>query len=45
VITLRAVDGKIFGTAHRSDDTIFQRQLPIGTTIQPSKNAWRELRR
>ncbi len=45
VITLRAVDGKIFGTAHRSDDTIFQRQLPIGTIIQPSKNAWRELRR
>jgi len=45
VITLRAVDGKIFGTAHRSDDTVFQRQLPIGTTIQPSKNAWRELRR
>lgn len=45
VITLRTVDGKIFGTAHRSDDSIFQRQLPIGTTIQPSKNAWRELRR
>jgi len=45
VITLRAVDGKIFGTAHRSDDTVYQRQLPIGTTIPPSKNAWRELRR
>ena len=45
VITLRAVDGKIFGTTHRTDDTIFQRQLPIGTTIPPSKNAWRELRR
>jgi len=45
VITLRAVDGKIFGTAHRSDDTIYQRQLPIGSTVPPSKNAWRELRR
>lgn len=45
LITLRAVDGKIFGTAHRTDDTIYQRQLPIGTTIPPSKNAWREVRR
>jgi len=45
LITLRTVDGKIFGTAHRSDDTVYQRQLPIGTTVQPSKNAWRELRR
>lgn len=45
VITLRAVDGKVFATAHRSDDTVYQQQLPIGLTIAPSKNAWRELRR
>ncbi|MBI5718139.1 MAG: PQQ-binding-like beta-propeller repeat protein [Burkholderiales bacterium] len=45
LITLRTVDGKIFGTSHRSDDTVYQRQLPLGTTIPPSKNAWRELRR
>ena len=45
VVTLRAVDGKIFGTSHRSDGTIYQRQLPVGATIPPSKNSWRELRR
>ena len=45
LITLRTVDGRIYGTSHRSDDTVYQRQLPLGTTIQPSKNAWRELRR
>ncbi|MFO1269777.1 MAG: PilC/PilY family type IV pilus protein, partial [Rubrivivax sp.] len=45
LITLHAVDGKIYATAHRSDDTIYRRLLPIGTTIPPSKNAWRELRR
>ncbi|MBL8323570.1 MAG: PQQ-binding-like beta-propeller repeat protein [Rubrivivax sp.] len=45
VITLRVVGGQVYGTTHRSDNTVFQRQLPIGTTIPPSKNAWRELRR
>jgi type IV pilus assembly protein PilY1 len=45
VITLRTVGGQIYGTTHRSDNTVFQRQLPLGTTIPPSKNAWRELRR
>jgi hypothetical protein len=39
------VGGQIYGTTHRSDNTVFQRQLPLGTTIPPSKNAWRELRR
>jgi type IV pilus assembly protein PilY1 len=45
VITLRVVNGRIFGTTHRSDNTVYQRELPIGLTIPPSKNAWRELRR
>jgi len=45
VLTLRTVGGQIYGTTHRSDNTVFQRQLPLGTTIPPSKNAWRELRR
>jgi type IV pilus assembly protein PilY1 len=45
LVTLRAVDGKIFGTSHRTDGTLYQRQLPLGTTIPASKNAWRELRR
>jgi type IV pilus assembly protein PilY1 len=45
VITLRVVGGQVYGTTHRSDNTVFQRLLPIGTTIPPSKNAWRELRR
>lgn len=45
VITLRLVDGKIVGTTHKSDNTVFQQKLPLGTTINPSKNAWREIRR
>jgi type IV pilus assembly protein PilY1 len=45
VITLRTVNGKIVGSTHRSDNTVYQRDLPLGVTIPPSKNAWRELRR
>ncbi len=45
VIALRVVDGRIIGTTHRSDNRIYQRQLPLGTTITPSKNSWREIRR
>jgi type IV pilus assembly protein PilY1 len=45
VITLRVVNGKIIGTTHRSDNTVFQTPLPIGASIDPSKNAWREVRR
>ncbi len=45
LITLRTVNGQIYATAHRSDDTVYQQQLPLGTVIPPSKNAWRELRR
>ncbi len=45
VIALRVVDGRIIGTTHRSDNRIYQRQLPLGQTIAPSKNAWREIRR
>ncbi len=45
VITLRTVNGKIVGTTHKSDNSVYQRELPLGMTIPPSKNAWRELRR
>ena len=45
VITLRVVNGKIVGTAHKSDNTVYQKSLPLGETINPSKNAWREIRR
>jgi len=45
VITLRVVNGRIIGTTHRSDNTVFQRELPLGQNITPAKNAWRELRR
>jgi type IV pilus assembly protein PilY1 len=45
VIALRVVDGRIIGTTHRSDNGVYQRQLPLGTTITPSKNSWREIRR
>lgn len=45
VITLRVVSGRIVGTTHRSDNTVFQRELPLGQNIDPAKNAWRELRR
>jgi hypothetical protein len=45
VITLRVVDGKIVGITHRSDNEVFQTPLPLGQTIKPSKNAWKEIRR
>ncbi|MBL8288559.1 MAG: pyrrolo-quinoline quinone [Rubrivivax sp.] len=45
LITLRTVGGRIFGSAHCSDGTVCGRELPVSTTIPPSKNAWRELRR
>jgi len=45
LITLRTVGGRLFGSAHCSDGTICSSELPLGTTIPPSKNAWRELRR
>ncbi|HOM14768.1 MAG TPA: PilC/PilY family type IV pilus protein, partial [Rubrivivax sp.] len=45
VITLRVVNGKIVGTTHKSDNTVYQKTLPLGVNIDPSKNAWRELRR
>jgi type IV pilus assembly protein PilY1 len=44
VITLRVINGKIIGTTHKSDNSIFQQQLPLGTTINPSKNGWKEVR-
>lgn len=45
VITLRVVNGKIVGTTHRSDNSVYQRELPLGAVIKPAKNAWREMRR
>ena len=45
VIALRVVNGRIIGTTHRSDNTVYQREMPVGQTIQPAKNAWREIRR
>jgi type IV pilus assembly protein PilY1 len=45
VIALRVVNGRIIGTTHRSDNTVYQRELPVGQVIQPAKNAWREIRR
>lgn len=45
VITLRVVSGKIVGTTHRSDNSVYQRELPLGAVIKPAKNAWREMRR
>jgi type IV pilus assembly protein PilY1 len=45
VIALRVISGKIVGTTHRSDNSVYQRELPLGTTINPAKNAWREVRR
>lgn len=45
VITLRVVGGKIIGVAHRSDNTVYQRELPLGQVIRPTKNSWKEIRR
>ena len=45
VITLRVVNGEIVGTTHKSDNTVFTQKLPLGQTINPSKNAWKEIRR
>lgn len=45
MITLRVVDGDIVGTAHKSDNTVYTKKLPLGQKIDPSKNAWKEIRR
>lgn len=45
VITLRVVNGKIIGVAHRSDNGVYQRELPLGQVIRPAKNSWKEIRR
>ncbi|MFN0182203.1 MAG: pilus assembly protein [Aquabacterium sp.] len=45
VITLRVVDGQLVGTTHRSDNSVFRRTLPLGKTIAPGKNSWREITR
>jgi len=45
VITLRVVNGKIIGVAHRSDNSVYQRELPLGQVIRPAKNSWKEIRR
>lgn len=43
VITLRVVDGQLVGTTHRSDNSVFRRNLPLGKNIPPGKNSWREV--
>ena len=45
MITLRVVNGEIVGTAHKSDNTVYTKKLPLGEKIDPSKNAWKEIRR
>lgn len=45
VITLRVVNGRLVGTTHKSDNSVFQTPLPMGQVINPSKNAWKEIRR
>ena len=45
VLALRVVSGRIIGTTHRSDNTVYQRELPVGQVITPAKNSWREIRR
>lgn len=45
VITLRVVKVEIVGTTHKSDNTVFTQKLPLGEKIDPSKNAWKEIRR
>ncbi|CAD5371833.1 Type IV fimbrial biogenesis protein PilY1 [Rubrivivax sp. A210] len=45
VLALRVVSGRVIGTTHRSDNTVYQRELPVGQVITPAKNAWKEIRR
>lgn len=45
VLALRVVNGRIIGTTHRSDNTVYQHALPLGQVIRPAKNAWKEIRR
>jgi len=39
------VNGKIIGVTHRSDNGVYQRELPLGQVIRPAKNSWKEIRR
>ena len=42
---LRLSNGRLVGTSHTSDGTVFRRSLGTLALIQPAKNAWREIRR
>ena len=42
---LRVSNGRLIGTSHTSDGTVFRRGLGNLDMIQPAKNAWREVRR
>lgn len=45
VVVLRDSTGQLHGTVQLSDRTIRKTLLPLGVTIPPAKNAWREIRR
>lgn len=45
VVVLRDSQGRLHATSQLSNRTIRDKTLPLGTVINPAKNAWRELRR
>ena len=45
VVVLRDSNGQLHGTVQLSDRTIQSTTLPLGQTIPPAKNAWKEIRR
>jgi type IV pilus assembly protein PilY1 len=45
MVVVRSRSGQLYGVAQLSDRTRVRTLLPMGATITPAKNAWRELRR
>jgi type IV pilus assembly protein PilY1 len=44
-VMLRTSDGKVIGTTHRSDNSVFERSMPLSQNLSAAKAAWREIQR
>jgi type IV pilus assembly protein PilY1 len=44
-VMLRTSDGRVIGTTHRSDNSVFERSMPLSQNLSAAKAAWREIQR
>jgi type IV pilus assembly protein PilY1 len=45
VVVLRTSDGHVIGTTHRSDNSVFERNMPQAQNLSAGKAGWREIQR